>query len=125
MENVIKVDPNAKATAADVEAAGGDGALLLDSVEKYTLNLKKPVEFEGKTYDELHFDFGTLTGRDCRMIDKELKAQGHFAVSRKLDDEFLVRACARACTEDVGYEIFDFLCARDYCFITNYAKKFF
>lgn len=112
-------------TDEELEAAGGDAALLMEDKDEYTLKLVKPISDCGKEYKELHFDFGKLTGKDCRDIDRELRNLGITVIMRKLSDEFLIRACVKACKEDIGADFFDRLTAKQYCFITNYAKKFF
>ena len=38
--------------------------LAVNSDDVFTIKLKRPFEFEGKSYETLHFDFGKLTGKD-------------------------------------------------------------
>jgi len=91
----------------------------------YTHTFNKPVLYEGKTYKKLPFDFESLSGGDSLDVENELLAQGHAVVARSIDGAYLIRMCARACTEKVGYDIFRVMSVKDYAIITNRSRRFF
>ncbi len=100
-------------------------AAMEDETTIFTHKLSKPVEYNGKRYEELHFDFDALTGRDCLNISAELAATGKTAIVPALSDEYLIRFAARACTEDmVGSDIFDVMKSSDFLRITSRARSF-
>ena len=86
---------------------------------------KRPFEWEGKVYGKLVFDFDSLTGKDTLAIDRELTAQGIFAVVRSLNVEFQIRAAARACKEKLGTDAFEAMPIRDFEKIMNHVRGFF
>lgn len=100
-------------------------ASMEDETTVYTHKFSKPVEYNGKRYEELHFDFDALTGRDCLNISAELAATGKATIVPALSDEYLIRFAARACTEDmVGSDIFEVMKSADFMRITSRARSF-
>ena len=69
-----------------------------DSVSVYTHKFKKPVTFEGCTFDELTFDFGRLTGNDSLAIEDEMEAMNKPVIVPTFSGQYLTRVAARACT---------------------------
>lgn len=109
--------------ATDVESANLDAEENPSTIFKHVL--VKPFEYEGKQYTELSFDFDKLTGKDSLAVERELMAMGRTVVVRAFSPDYLVRMCARACTEKVGHDIFDIMSVKDYAKITNASKRFF
>ncbi len=71
------------------EAENADGG--------YTHKFKKPINWEGKEYTELHFDFEGLTGKDMLSIEKELMlTEGVSVVAPTMSTQFLFAMAARA-----------------------------
>ncbi len=98
-----------------------------ESVEEnshFTIALKKPVTYNGKEYKELSFDFDKLTGRDGLAIEDELSRLGKAVIAPVFSGEYLVRMAARACTEQVGADIFDMLTLTDYNRVRSEARSF-
>lgn len=91
----------------------------------YNHVLAKPIEYDGKIYTELSFDFDKLTGKDSLDVERELQAIGRPVVVRSLSGDYLVRMSARACTAKVGHDIFEMMSVKDYAKITNASKRFF
>ena len=58
----------------DLEKEQNDAAQ--DDADMFVFKFKKPFEYEGKTYNELKFDFNGLTGADSINIEAELQAKG-------------------------------------------------
>ena len=62
----------------------------------YVHTLKEPFEYEDKTYTEINFDFGKLTGKDAAAIEEELAAENHMIRFEIFDDKYLNLVAARA-----------------------------
>lgn len=86
--------------------------------------LKKPVEYNGETIEKLEFDFDKLTGADCMAIEDELQAIGKPAVIPAFSSPFLVRMATKACTIDIGSDIFDYMGISDFNIIKSQARSF-
>lgn len=65
----------------------------------YTHKFKKPFTWEGKTYEELTFNWGRLTGADHLEIENELLMRGKTLTTPEFTGDFLVGMAVRACTE--------------------------
>ncbi|MCC8156359.1 MAG: phage tail assembly protein [Oscillospiraceae bacterium] len=90
----------------------------------YTLTLSAPLEVNGRTYDELHFDFDSLRGRDMVAIEQELNAQNVMVLVAKLSTPFLLRCAARASREKIGIAGLNDLTLRDFNAVVTEAKNF-
>lgn len=85
----------AAAQAAEIE----EKAKAAPSFSVYTHKFEEPFRYNGKTYDQLTFDFGRLTGRDSMASEREVNAQGITLVVKTFDLTYLCGMAARACTE--------------------------
>lgn len=65
----------------------------------YTHIFRKPFSYEGRTYEELTFDWESLTGNDSLAIENEVVAKGKTLVVPAYTGEYLVGMAAHACTE--------------------------
>lgn len=90
----------------------------------FEYKLKKPVEYNGETYEELNFDFEKLTGRDGLNIEAELKAQGITVMVPAFDSAYLIRLAAKACDKPIGADIFDNMSIADFNKIKSAARSF-
>lgn len=86
-----------------------------------TVKLRRPLDYEGKIYEELSFDFDRLTGEDDRKIEQEL---GRSVMVPALTTDYLIRMCARACTAEIGFDAFNYMSLRDYDKIRTAARNF-
>ena len=77
-----------------------------------------------KTFNELKFNFGKLTGRDHLAIENELANMGKMFVSSTYSGEFLRRMAARACEEKIGSDSLLDMSILDYNAIRNHARSF-
>jgi hypothetical protein len=107
-------DEEYAATTEDAQIAEGT----------YTHKFKKPFTHMGKTYEELNFDFTSLTGRDGLAIETELQALRIPALVPSLSAPYLVRLAAKACTERIGSDAFELMPLQDYERIKNAARSF-
>ena len=120
MTNTEKNTPAVDETeleAAHEEARKSDVAL-------FEIEFKKPVKYNGKEYSKLSFDFEKLTGRDGLAIEEELLMMNKTVIVPAFSGEYLVRMAARACTEKVGADIFDYMSLKDYNRIRSAARSF-
>lgn len=91
----------------------------------YVHTFSKPVVFEDKTVESLTFNFEKLTGRDVRMVSRELKAAGQVVLMKSVDDDFLTRFAARAIEEKgIDVDIFDVIPTKDFNKIVSVARRF-
>lgn len=90
----------------------------------YVHDFAQPLEYNGKKYESLVFDFGKLTGADAQQICREMAMGGKAVFSPSLSDEFLVRMALRACTDKIGIDALRYMPIRDYCEIWNIARGF-
>lgn len=95
-----------------------------DSTSSVTVQLSRPVSYEGNTYTELRFQWDKLTGEDSLAIENELQAQGKFVVAPTFSGEYLVRMAARACTACIGQDMLRALPISDYNRIRSAARSF-
>ena len=61
------IDANALAAAEQAAAS---------STDSYTHKFRQPFVYMKETFDELHFDWGSLLGIDALAIESELQALG-------------------------------------------------
>lgn len=81
--------------AAEQEAA----AMREANTGAYTLRLSKPLQWEGRTYEALTFQWDTLTGMDHLEIENELLAKGKTLVVPEYTGDYLCGMAVRAMME--------------------------
>lgn len=114
--DTVIINP-AEFNAAETEAA------VIDA-DTYVHNFDEPFIYEGRTFEQLVFNFGKLTGADDIAIENELQALGKPVVVAEMSGEYLVRMACRACTEKVGADVFTAMKLRDFRKIRNKARSF-
>lgn len=92
------------------------------SVPVYTHTFATPFTHGDKTYEEMTFDFGKLTGGDCLDIEAELQMMGKPLIAPEFSGEFLVRMAAKAA--GVGADVLMALPMADYNRIRSRARSF-
>lgn len=90
----------------------------------YTHTLKKPLEYNGKTYTEFSFDFEKLTGKDSLLVEDELQRQGIMVMVPTFNSTYLIKIAARACTETVGSDAFEAMGISDFNRLRNKVRNF-
>ena len=95
-----------------------------DSLGTYTHVLNKPFTYEGKTYEELVFEWGKLTGRDSLSIENEVLRLGRPFISPEFSAEYLVRMAAKACTLPIGIDLLEALPLVEFNKIKSKARSF-
>lgn len=73
-------------------------ALLGKDDTIYTHVFKKPFTYEGRTYEQLTFNWGNLSGKDSVAIERELLNRNIAVVSAEFTPEYLASMAVRACT---------------------------
>lgn len=95
-----------------------------ENVYEYVHKLAKPFEYEGKTYESMHFNWGKLTGNDGLAIENEMMAMGTTVVIPSLSGEYLVRMASRASAEGIAVNVLTALPIREYNKIRSEARSF-
>ena len=94
------------------------------NVALFEIEFKKPVKYNNKEYAKLSFDFDKLTGLDGLAIEEELQMLNKAVIVPALSGDYLVRMAARACTERIGADIFNYMSLKDYNRIRSAARSF-
>ena len=90
-----------------------------------TVELKKPLSYNGTQYDKLHFDFEKLTGKDSLEVETEIERRtGGTVVVPAINLEYLVCISAKACAEPIGRDAILSLNLGDFNHIRNIARNF-
>lgn len=87
---------------ADISPSDND---VVDISGVYVHTFKKPFTFQGKTYEELTFDFGKLTLNDSLAVEDELNVLGKGSFLPEWNSQYLVRLAAKACTDKIGSDV--------------------
>ena len=82
------------------QAAAAKAAAAADPYT-YTHKLQKPLDYEGKHYESLTFNWGKLTGNDSIAIEAELTALNQSVIIPSMSAGYLIRMACRACTEPI------------------------
>lgn len=91
----------------------------------WTYHLRKPATYNGETYEELHFDFESLSGRKIMQITHELQRLGLGIITApEFNMDFQLRVAMHACKEPVGSDFFDTLDGKDFIRIIGRARNF-
>ena len=95
-----------------------------NSDSSYTHNFNKPLNYNGKTYKQLTFDWESLTGKDGLVIENELQQMGLMVIVPAMSSEYLVRMAARACTDKIGSDAFEMMSLSDCNKINSTARSY-
>ena len=90
----------------------------------YVHEFETPFTYEGKTYDKLTFDWGSLTGKDSLAIETELQDLGKAVIVPEFSGDYLIRMAARACTEKISPDHLLGMRLADYNKIRGKARSF-
>jgi len=90
----------------------------------YTHKFRKPYEYEGKSYEEMTFDWGKLTGNDGLSIENEMQQLGKTVIVPTFSGEYLIRLAARACSVPIGSDAFLNMPISDFNKIRSAARSF-
>lgn len=96
------------------------------SENTFTHVFQQPFVYEGREIRELTFDFDKLSGKDVLSISRELASLGRVSVLPKsINDDYLIRFAARACTEKIGIDVFEYMDAKSAVRIISRTQSFF
>ena len=90
----------------------------------YTHEFSNPFTYEGKTFDTITFDWGSLTGKDNLAIEAEMRDLGISLIAAELSSDYLIRMAARACTTNISFDAFAAMPLRDFNNIRSSARRF-
>lgn len=92
---------------------------------KRIMILKKPINYMGTEYKELHFDFDKLTGKDSLEVEAEIeKTTNVIVITPSLNLEYLIRISARACSEPISRDDILNMNLSDFNHIRSMARNF-
>lgn len=117
-EDITKID------SKEFDASMEQNTAAVEDKNVYIHKFKEPFEYEGKTYEELSFDWGKLTGKDALAIENELSTLGKVFISPEFSAEYLIRMAAKACTEPIGTDVLSALPLREFNSIRSRARAF-
>jgi len=90
-----------------------------------TVKLKKPLDYNGHVYTELHFNFNDLTGRDSMEVQQEMvQRKKGVVIVGALNNDYIVGIAAKACQEPIGIDAFMAMGLKDYNSITEITRNF-
>ena len=112
-------------TVDDEELALVEAQAAEVDADVYVHHFSTPFTYEGKTYENLVFDFGRLTGADSLAVAREMKSRGQILVSREIDDDYCDRMALRACDQKIGLDTLLAMPVRDYNRIFSRMRSFF
>lgn len=81
-----------------VEKLAASAREMHDNSQSYVHVLSHPLTTDGETFDELTFDWTTLTGEDSLSIEAELRLRGITLVMPAFTGDYLAGMASRACT---------------------------
>ena len=127
MSDQIKNNPAKAAENATGAPEAADHEMTQPAAESadvgvYTHTFKKPFEYEGKTYEELTFDFGHLKGRDMVAIENEMQGMSEYALAPEISTSFQSKMAARAA--GIGSDVLEAMPLKDFNKITGAARRF-
>lgn len=93
-------------------------------ITTYTHRFKEPFTWEGRTYEELTFDWGKLTGEDYMAVENEMLAHGKTLVTPEFTGDFLAGMAARACANGLNVQTLKKMPLRDFRAILGRARSF-
>lgn len=115
MENNIENPVHVEENHLDME---------IEDTEIKTIELEKPIEYEGVRYTSLVLDLESLTGRDVKDIIKELSVMGESTGSSFLETNKAYLAGVAAKAANVPMELMDELYIRDFSEVTITVQNF-
>ncbi|MBE5809224.1 MAG: hypothetical protein E7317_12940 [Clostridiales bacterium] len=119
------MDENMKnLTSMDDEEIEQAKAEAKKAQDLFTLKFRKPFTYESVEYDELQFDFESLTGNDSLQIEAEINRTGQQVAVPAFSGEFIVRMAARACTAPIGHDAMRLMSMRDWHRLRARARNF-
>ena len=125
-KNVQGIDEEElNAAQAEAEGENTDGKKADVDSGKRIVILKRPIEYMGTKYKELHFDYDKLTGKDSLEVEDEIEKTTHLTVvAPALNLEYLIRISARACEEPISRDDILNMNLSDFNHIRNMARNF-
>lgn len=108
----------------DKEIEAAENIAAEENSDKYIHELKKPLHYEGRTFEKLTFDFESLTGADSLAIEEEMQMLSKSLVVREINGEYQARIAVRACEERISVDVLRALPLKDFNRIVNRARNF-
>ena len=89
------------------------------------VELKKPLDYNGKIYNRITMDLESLTGKDSLDIEEELMRRKKGAVIYgALNNDYVLAIAAKACREPIGSDAFLQMSLKDHIRIRDAVRNF-
>lgn len=121
-QTIIGDGENVREEKEIVTGNGGDESDFLET-GIYIYKFKAPYTWEGKTYTEIKFNFGILSGVDMKEAERDLSEEGRIIFSPLYSDSYLLNLAARAA--DVHPSVIENMPIRAAIAIRERARRFF
>ncbi|MBR2131393.1 MAG: hypothetical protein IJ955_02450 [Oscillospiraceae bacterium] len=125
-KEILTMEDAVNAAEAQAEAAKKE-----PDAGSYTHVFAAPFSYEGETYEQLTFQWDSLTGKDSMDIERDLRMKGLTVVVAEYTPEYLTSMAARACTyrdsngkRTVSMFTLQALPLRDFRAICGQARRF-
>lgn len=116
-----KPEELAEAVKTETEKLGGRAKLVAQATVADII-LSKPFTWCGQTYEEVHLDFESLTGRDMEAIDDEIGTRGLRGLVPAYSRTYQRLLCARA--SGIPADAIEAMPLMDYNALVNAAQYF-
>ena len=117
-----RIDPDElSAVEKETEKARQEAA---ENGSSYSHKFSKPFPYGKESYDELRFDWDSLTGQADLDIEQELQMLGVTVIAAEFNGRYLAAFAARACTASIGSDAFGLMPYRDWRRIRRAARSF-
>ena len=92
---------------------------------KSIYKFKKPMEYNGRTYETLTYDLDGLTGQDSMDVEEELvRLRKGVVIEGSLNTDYIIRIFCKACAEPIGADAFKRMSLTDYNRIKTLTRNF-
>jgi len=105
----------------ETEKARKDAA---ENGSNYTHKFSKPFHYGKESFDELSFDWDSLSGQADLDIERELQMLGVTVIAAEFNGRYLAAFAAKACTVVIGADAFGLMPYRDWRRIRRAARSF-
>ena len=91
----------------------------------YIHTFKEPLVYEGKTYNKITMDFGSLTGKDYMSVEREVREiDGRVVSAAVFDTSFMMRLACRASSEKISFDAIQSAPLSDFNHIRDKVRSF-
>lgn len=118
------VQPDAEIIDSVEFESANELAMTAAGSSSYLHTFQAPFSWEGRTYDQLTFQWDKLTGRDSLAIEGEMARLGKALIAAEFSGDYLARMAVRACKERIGLDVLLAMPLGEYNRIISRARSF-